>query len=70
MLNNKMRNAQAVHIHRPVATGQVRPGRRPNEDAETEAAITAIVLFITGEDLLPPCNPTAMWQGRGSRASK
>jgi hypothetical protein len=62
--SNKLLNAEAVRIHRPVATGQVKPGRRPNEDAETEAAITAIVLIVFGVDLLPPCNPATLWQGR------
>lgn len=62
-MNNRIRNAQAVHIHRPVATGQVKPGR-PNEDPETEAAVNAIVLIIFGVDLLPPCNPNALWHGR------
>jgi hypothetical protein len=61
-MSNKQRNAEAVLIHRPIVTGQVRGSRdlRP----EVEAAIIGIIFAIFGENLLPPCNPKAMWQGR------
>lgn len=55
-MSNKQRNIEAVCIHRPVTTGQVK--------TDVEAAVITIVRVLTGEDLLPPCNPKALWQGR------
>lgn len=61
-MSNQIRNAQAVWIHRPVITGQVRGTR--GILPEVEAAIYGIVFALFGENLLPPCNPAAMWQGK------
>lgn len=60
-MSNEIRNAQAVLIHRPVITGQVRGER--GILPEVEAAVYGIVFAIFGVNLLPPCNPKAMWQG-------
>jgi hypothetical protein len=54
-MSNKTRNIEAVRIHRPLATGQVR--------TDVEAAVCAIINVIFGVDLLPPCNPKALWSG-------
>jgi hypothetical protein len=61
-MSNQIRNAQAVLIHRPVITGQVRGTR--GMLPEVEAAINGIIFAVFGIDLLPPCNPAAMWQGK------
>jgi hypothetical protein len=58
-MSNKQRNIEAVFIHRPIATGQVRGSRNVRPDVE--AAVCGIVYALFGENLLPPCNPTAMW---------
>lgn len=56
-MSNKARNAEAVHIHRPLITGQLR-----GINADIEAAITGIVAVVFGVSLLPPCNPKALWR--------
>lgn len=52
-MSNKQRNVEATLIHRPVATGQAKDN--------LEAVISAIVLILFGIDLLPPCNPNALF---------
>jgi hypothetical protein len=56
-MSNHQRNIEAVFIHRPIATGQVR-----GKEADIEAAVTALVYILTGEDLLPPRRPETMWR--------
>jgi hypothetical protein len=59
---NKKRNIEAVRIHRPIVTGQVRGTRGVRPDVE--AAIVCIIDVVFGVNLLPPCNPAAMWHGK------
>lgn len=61
-MSNKQRNTEAVMIHRPIVTGQVRGSR--DVPADVEAAVFGIIYAVFGIDLLPPCNPAALWQGR------
>lgn len=63
-MSNEQRNIEAMCIYRPVATGQVRPSRDNGRMPYVEAAINTIVRVVFGVDLLPPCNPAALWQGR------
>lgn len=53
IMSNKIRNIEAVRIHRPMTLGQVTNG--------VEAAVVALVDIIFGVNLLPPCRPSLMW---------
>jgi hypothetical protein len=44
-MSNKIRNTEAVRIHRPIALGQVRD--------DIEACVYALVDIVFGENLLP-----------------
>jgi len=54
-MSNKIRNIEAVRIHRPVTLGQVRD--------DVEAAVIAVIAILFGEDLLPPVPFYKMWKG-------
>lgn len=52
-MSNRQRNVEAVRIHRPIVSGQVR--------SEVEAVVIAIVDIIFGVNLLPPMPQGVMW---------
>jgi hypothetical protein len=55
-MSNKARNAEAVHIHRALITGQA--------TSVVEAWANAMVKIIFGVDLSHPMNQAAMWRPR------
>lgn len=58
-MSNKQRNLEATHIHRPIATGQIRGKGR---SATLEAWAIAVVAILFGINLLPPASYGAMWR--------